>query len=137
VLQSQEISVEKAVPTLEIAPQTYNRWREEYGDMKPTQACKLKDVERKNLQLKKLVADLSLDNAILKEVGACMPSQKSVFPGLAQTSSGPRDGDSQSVRAMLLPGDWTAQNNPRYPKRVDEDEEMLREQTVSFASQYG
>ena len=68
VLQSQGMSVEEAARTLEIAPQTYYRWRKEYGDMNTTQARKLKGLEKENLQLKKLVADLSLDNAILKDV---------------------------------------------------------------------
>ena len=68
VLQSQGMSVEEAARRLEIAPQTYYRWRKEYGDMNTTLARKLIDLERENLQLKKLVADLSLDNAILKEV---------------------------------------------------------------------
>ena len=68
ILLSQGKSVEEAARILEIAPQTYYRWRKEYGDMTQTQARKLKDMEKENLQLKKLVADLSLDNAILKEV---------------------------------------------------------------------
>ena len=62
--------MEEVSRVLEIAPQTYFRWRKEYGDMTHTQARKLKDMEKENLQLKKLVADLSLDNAILKEVAA-------------------------------------------------------------------
>ena len=60
--------MEEAARVLEIASQTYYRWRKEYGDMTQTQARKLKGLEKENLQLKKLVADLSLDNAILKEV---------------------------------------------------------------------
>ena len=70
ILLSQGKSVEEAARVLEIASQTYYRWRKEYGDMTQTQARKLKDMEKENLQLKKLVADLSLDNAILKEVAA-------------------------------------------------------------------
>ena len=70
ILLSQGKSVEEAARVLEIASQTYYRWRKEYGDMTHTQARKLKDMEKENLQLKKLVADLSLDNAILKEVAA-------------------------------------------------------------------
>ena len=62
--------MEEAARVLEIASQTYYRWRKEYGDMTQTQARKLKDMEKENLQPKKLVADLSLDNAILKEVAA-------------------------------------------------------------------
>jgi putative transposase len=68
ILLSQGKNVEEVSRVLEIAPQTYYRWRKEYGDMTKTQARKLKGLEKENLQLKKLVADLSLDNAILKEV---------------------------------------------------------------------
>ena len=68
ILLSQGKSVEEAARVLEISSQTYYRWRKEYGDMTQTQARKLKGMEKENLQLKKLVADLSLDNAILKEV---------------------------------------------------------------------
>ena len=52
---------------IEVSGQTYYRWRKEYGGMRVDQARKLKDVEKENARLKKLVADLSLDNAILKE----------------------------------------------------------------------
>ena len=68
VLQSQGMNIEEAARKLDIAAQTYYRWRKEYGDMNTNQARKLKDLEKENLRLKKLVADLSLDNAILKEV---------------------------------------------------------------------
>ena len=70
ILLNQGKSVEEAARVLEIASQTYYRWRKEYGDMTQTHARKLKDMGKENLQLKKLVADLSLDNAILKEVAA-------------------------------------------------------------------
>ena len=46
---------------------TYYRWRKEYGGMTVDQAHRLKKLEQENSRLKKLVADLSLDNAILKE----------------------------------------------------------------------
>ena len=68
VLLSQGKTVAEAVRKLGIAEQTYYRWKKEYGGLDKTQARKLKDLEKENLQLKKLVADLSLDNAILKEV---------------------------------------------------------------------
>ena len=58
----------QACKSLEVSEQTYYRWRREYGGMDVTQARKLKEMEKENIQLKKLVADLSLDNAILKEV---------------------------------------------------------------------
>ena len=46
---------------------TYYRWRREYGGMRIEQAKRLKKLEQENSRLKRLVADLSLDNAILKE----------------------------------------------------------------------
>ena len=57
----------RSVGIVGIVEQTYYRWRKEYGGMKLDQAKKLKNLEKENSQLKKLVADLSLDNSILKE----------------------------------------------------------------------
>ena len=65
---SQGMTVVEAVRQLGIAEQTYYRWKKEYGGLDKTQAKKLKELEQENLELKKLVADLSLDNAILKRV---------------------------------------------------------------------
>ena len=65
---SQGMTVVEAVRQLGIAEQTYYRWKREYGGLDKTQAKKLKELEKENLELKKLVADLSLDNAILKRV---------------------------------------------------------------------
>jgi transposase-like protein len=48
-----------------IAEQTLYRWRKEYGGLKVDQARRMKDLERENVRLKKLVADLALDKAIL------------------------------------------------------------------------
>jgi transposase-like protein len=67
VLLSQGSTVAQASRKLGITEQTYYRWRKEYGGMRIEQAKRLKELERENSQLKKLVADLSLDNAILKE----------------------------------------------------------------------
>jgi len=52
---------------LGVTEQTYYRWRREYGGMRLDQARRLKDLEKENGRLKRLVADLTLDNAILKE----------------------------------------------------------------------
>ena len=68
VLLSQGKSAEQIARVLEISKQTYYRWRKEYGGLNMTQAKKLKQLERENARLKTLVADLSLDNAIIKEV---------------------------------------------------------------------
>jgi transposase-like protein len=53
---------------LGITEQTYYRWRRESGGMRLDQARRLKELEKENGRLKRLVADLTLDNAILKEV---------------------------------------------------------------------
>ena len=68
VLLSQGSTAVEVVRKLGITEQTYYRWRREYGGMRIEQAKRLKELERENGRLKKLVADLSLDNAILKEV---------------------------------------------------------------------
>jgi transposase-like protein len=61
-------TIQTASRHIGVTEQTYYRWRKEYGGMKIDQAKRLKEVEKENTRLKKLVADLSLDNAILKEV---------------------------------------------------------------------
>ena len=68
VFLSRGKSAEEIARLLEISKQTYYRWRKEYGGLNMTQARKLKDLEKENARLKTLVADLSLDNAIIKEV---------------------------------------------------------------------
>jgi len=68
VLLGQGKTVREVCRSLEIHEQTYYRWRKEYGGMNTNQAKKLKELEKENTRLKTLVAELSLDNAILKEV---------------------------------------------------------------------
>jgi transposase-like protein len=68
VLLNQSNPVPEVCRKLGISEQTYHRWRKEYGGMRVDQARRLKELEQENDRLKKLVADLSLDNAILKEV---------------------------------------------------------------------
>jgi putative transposase len=67
VLLNQATPVAEVCRKLSISEQTYYRWRKEYGGMRVDQAKRLKELEQENSRLKKLVADLSLDNAILKE----------------------------------------------------------------------
>ena len=72
-LREAELALAKGQPVgkvarkLGITEQTYYRWRKEYGGIRTDQAMRLKELEKQNARLKKLVADLSLDNAILKE----------------------------------------------------------------------
>ena len=68
ILLNQGATVGEASRKIGVTEQTYYRWRKEYGGMRTEQAKRLKDLEKENARLKKLVADISLDNAILKEV---------------------------------------------------------------------
>ncbi len=75
-LRTAEIELAKGLGTAEVArklgitEQTYYRWRKEYGGLRLDQAKRLKELEKENARLKKLVADQALDNAILKEVSS-------------------------------------------------------------------
>jgi len=68
ILLNQGTTVGEASRKIGVTEQTYYRWRKEYGGMRIEQAKRLKSLEKENARLKKLVADISLDNAILKEV---------------------------------------------------------------------
>jgi transposase-like protein len=67
ILLNQGMTVGEASKRISVTEQTYYRWRKEYGGMRVEQAKRLKDLEKENARLKKLVADVSLDSAILKE----------------------------------------------------------------------
>ena len=64
----------KAVPLvckqLGVSEQTYYRWRKEYGGLKMDQVKKLRELEKENARLKKLVAEQALDNDILREAAS-------------------------------------------------------------------
>ena len=68
VLLSQGATTGEASRKIGITEQTYYRWRKEYGGMRIEQAKRLRVMEKENARLKKLVAELSLDISILKEV---------------------------------------------------------------------
>jgi putative transposase len=68
VLCSQGKTAVEAIRQIGVSEQTYYRWRKKYGGMSTSDAKKYKELEKENARLKKLVADLSLDNAILKDI---------------------------------------------------------------------
>lgn len=68
VAEVQGSTVADIVRRLEISEQTYYRWKKQYGGMKAPDAKRLKELEKENSRLKKLVANLTLDNDMLKEV---------------------------------------------------------------------
>lgn len=67
VLSSQGRTIGEICKGLGITDQTYYRWRKEYGGMRTDQAQRLKELEKENQRLRKLVADLALDKAMLQE----------------------------------------------------------------------
>lgn len=66
--QGKGSSLDQAAKKVGVTPQTIVRWRNEFGGLKVDQAKKLKELERENARLKRLVADQALDMAILKDV---------------------------------------------------------------------
>ncbi len=68
VLQGKGMLLEEVLRQIGISDATYYKWRKEYGGLRVDQAKRLKELEHENSRLKKAVADLTLDNMILKEV---------------------------------------------------------------------
>ena len=67
VLIAQGRTVAVACKQIAVTEQTYYRWRKEYGGLKADQAKRLKELERENARLKRLLADAELDKASLRE----------------------------------------------------------------------
>ena len=67
ILLSQGDTIALVSKKIGVSEYTYYRWRKEYGGLRVEQAHRLKELEQENSRLKRLVADLSLDNTILKE----------------------------------------------------------------------
>ena len=60
----------QAVKQIGVTEQTYYRWRKEYGGLRMDQAKRLRELEKENTRLKRVVADRALDNAILREAAS-------------------------------------------------------------------
>ena len=70
VLVGQGMTRIDAIREISITEQTYYRWRKEYGGLRVDQAKRFRELERENARLKKLVADMALDNDILREAAS-------------------------------------------------------------------
>ena len=76
LLRQIEVGIANGKPTpqackeVEITQQTYYRWRKEFGGLKLDQAKRMKELERENAKLKRLVAELSPEKQILKDVAS-------------------------------------------------------------------
>ena len=111
VLLSQGQTVGQVSRGLGISDHTYYRWRKEYGGLRTDQAQRLKSLEQENSRLKKLVADLSLDNAILRETLSGNPGLRpgqADQPGKATAGGGGRPGDVRHFGTPCLPGTRSA-----------------------------
>jgi transposase-like protein len=64
------LKVPQVCKKLEVAEQTYYRWRKEYGGLRMDQAKRLRELEKENVRLKRLLAEAELDKAILREAAA-------------------------------------------------------------------
>ena len=70
IIESKGLAQVEAAKKLGIAEQTLIRWRKEYGGLRVDQVRRFKELEKENIRLKRLVADLSLDKAILKDAAS-------------------------------------------------------------------
>ena len=72
ILKAAEVAgnIRSACKEHNISEQTFYRWRRKFGGMEVSEAKKLRELERENTELKKMVADLSLDNRLLKELNS-------------------------------------------------------------------
>ena len=70
VQTTQGKSLALACKEAEISEQSYHRWRKEYGGLQVDQARKMKSLERENARLRRLVADLSMENQVLADVAS-------------------------------------------------------------------
>jgi len=76
LLRQVEVAVASGKTTVQackeaaITEQTYYRWRKEYGGLEVDQARRLKELEQENAKLKRLVAELSLDKLVLKDIAS-------------------------------------------------------------------
>ena len=99
-------SLALACKEAEISEQSYYRWRKEYGGLQIDQARRMKDLERENTRLRRLVADLSLEKQVLADVaagpeGQCQ--QNLVRPGATLAGSRRYPREVRSFRASCLP----------------------------------
>ncbi|MEL6340443.1 MAG: IS3 family transposase, partial [Myxococcota bacterium] len=126
-------SVAAVCKLLGMTEQTYYRWRKEYGGLKTDQAKKLKELERENARLKRLLADAELDKAILKEAAfgkLLIPSKR------RRAVDHTREvlGVSERRACRVLGQNRAVQ---RYTPIVRDDEKPLTRRIIELAAVYG
>jgi transposase-like protein len=70
VLIGQGKSIPEVCKEIEVSEQTYYRWRQKYGGMSPQMVKELRELQKENARLRKVVADQAIENAILREVAS-------------------------------------------------------------------
>ena len=70
ILIGQGKTVPEVCKEIEVSEQTYYRWRQKYGGMSPEMVKELRDLQKENTRLRKVVADQALENAILREAAS-------------------------------------------------------------------
>lgn len=114
-LPSQGHPVCQVARVLAVSEQTYHRWSREYGGLRTEQAQRLKALEQENSRLKRLVADLPLDNAMLRETVSGNPGLR---PGQADRPGETAAGSAAPAAGLRRfgtprsPGDRSAPLQP-------------------------
>ncbi|MDD5089183.1 MAG: IS3 family transposase [bacterium] len=117
----------------QITAQTYYRWRKEFGGLKLDQAKRLKELEKENSRLKRLVAELSLEKQVLREVAPgklLSPERRRCAAEHAREEYG-----LSERQACRLLGQW--RGTQRYTPILQSDEDVLTRAIITLASQYG
>ncbi|MBM4160080.1 MAG: IS3 family transposase [Ignavibacteria bacterium] len=133
VLQGKGMSLEEVLRQLNISDATYYKWRKEYGGLRLDQAKRLKELEQENSRLRKVVSDLSIDNAILKEAAP----GKLVSPvkrrrAVRELQEALQASERRVCRVLEQP-----RSTQRRPAVVKTDEAALRERMITLACEYG
>ncbi|MCH7519380.1 MAG: IS3 family transposase [Candidatus Dadabacteria bacterium] len=133
VLSSEGRNVPEICREMGVTANTYYRWRKEYGGMQVNQAKRLKELERENSRLKRAVANLTLDNLILKEAfrGKLLSTERRrrCVVHIQQ-----KLGVSERRACRVLGQPRSVQ---RYQSNKSEEQEVLRGDIVRLASTYG
>jgi putative transposase len=140
VLTSKGMPMEEVLRQLGISDATYYKWRKEYGGLRVDQAKRLKELEQENSKLRKVIADLTIDNAILcrrHPFGKGSGTGKLVSPAKKRRAA----EDIQEALPVSERRVCRVLEHPRSTQRrelvVRSDEEALRQQIVRFACDYG
>ncbi|MEO1476671.1 MAG: IS3 family transposase [Pseudomonadota bacterium] len=133
VYLAEGLSVGEVIRRLGVNKITYYRWRKEYGGMKVEQAKRLKDLEKENARLKRLLADAELDKAILREAAGGKllgPSRKRTFIEHVTKKPGVSERRACRVLGQHRSTQW------RKLKKAD-DEDALTAAIIALACQFG